>query len=103
MNTNAKKRPDKKRHTTELPGNQNALFSVPLSRWETYELAKQRFRDGSPPEVFFEPRADGKDIQNLEPGANQAGRRYDTDGISPTVPTAGGQAYPYDSSTKSSP
>ena len=48
------------------------------------------FRDGSPPEVFFERGTDGKDIQNLEPGANQAGRRYDTSGLSPTIPTASG-------------
>lgn len=62
-------------------------FGVPQNRERVFVVGT---RNGSPREVFFEPSADGKDIQNLEPGANQAGRRYDTDGISPTVPTAGG-------------
>lgn len=69
-------------------------FGVPQNRERIFVVG---FRDGCPPEVFFERGTDGKDIQNLEPGANQANRRYDTSGISPTVPTAGGgQTHPDD-------
>jgi site-specific DNA-cytosine methylase len=32
----------------------NVLFSVPLTRWERYEISRQYFREGSPQEVFFE-------------------------------------------------
>ena len=62
-------------------------FGVPQNRERIFVIG---FRDSCPPEVFFERGANTKDIQNLEPGANQAGRRYDTKGISPTIPTAGG-------------
>lgn len=62
-------------------------FGVPQNRERIFVVG---FRDGSPPEVFFERGTDGKDIQNLEPGASQTNRRYDTTGISPTIPTAGG-------------
>ena len=62
-------------------------FGVPQNRERIFVIGT---RGECGREVFFEQGTNGKDIQNLERGANQAGRRYDTKGISPTIPTAGG-------------
>ncbi len=62
-------------------------FGVPQNRERIFVIGTRGERG---PEIFFEQGTNGKDIQNLERGANQAGRRYDTKGISPTIPTAGG-------------
>jgi|SRR3990167_266417 len=73
-------------------------FGIPQNRERIFVVGT---REGSPKEVFFEPSTNRKDIQNLEHGAGQANRRYDTAGISPTIPTAGGGAtYPDDSGRK---
>ena len=94
-------------------------FGVPQNRERVFVCG---FRDGSPPEVFFERGNDAENsggsgretipairathyksddnqpvILNQNPGANQADRFHDPDGISPTIPTAGGgQTYPDD-------
>lgn len=62
-------------------------FGVPQNRERVFVIGT---RGECGREVFFEQGTNGKDIQNLERGANQAGRRYDTKGIAPTIPTAGG-------------
>ena len=62
-------------------------FGVPQNRERVFVIGT---RGGSGPEVFFDRGAESKDIQNLEPGADQASRLYDTEGVSPTIPTAGG-------------
>lgn len=62
-------------------------FGVPQNRERVFVIGT---RGECGPEVFFERGTEQKDIQNLEPGADQASRLYDTDGVSPTIPTAGG-------------
>ena len=44
---------------------QNVLFSVPLTRWERYYLAVQRFRNESPKGVFFESESSQRDFPSL--------------------------------------
>lgn len=62
-------------------------FGVPQNRERVFVIGTR----GLPGrEVFFERGANTKDIQSLVRGAGQAGRRYDTRGISPTIQTAGG-------------
>lgn len=41
---------------------QNVLFSISLTRWERYQIARRYFREESPKEVFFEPK-DSKQIE----------------------------------------
>lgn len=62
-------------------------FGVPQNRERIFVVGT---REGSPKEVFFEPSADGKNIENLQPGAGQADRIHNPAGLSPTIPTAGG-------------
>lgn len=66
---------------------QNVLFSVPLTRWERYCLALQRFREGSPKEVFFEPKDSrtSYDTEDSVPEIGQANRVYGENGHAPAL------------------
>ena len=61
-------------------------FGVPQNRERIFVVGT---REGSPKEVFFEPSADGKNLEQLV-GGSQGKRVYGTDGIGQTQSSGGG-------------
>ena len=71
-------------------------FGVPQNRERVFVVGY--FGNECPKEVFFEPQANGKDIQNLTPENSQHYRTYSTGGVAPTLQSQSGwssQKHPF--------
>jgi site-specific DNA-cytosine methylase len=114
---NEENRSIEKGDSIESSRNQDVLCPISLSRWERYEESKRSFRDGCPPEVFFERGANAITtpteklsepisnclrtnysnghsnetyIRQLNNPTHSNNRLYSEEGISPSLNTAQG-------------
>lgn len=62
-------------------------FGVPQNRERIFVVG---FRDGSPREVLFESRANGKNLSEITQGVSDAQRIYNTDGLAKSQKALGG-------------
>ena len=62
-------------------------FGVPQNRERIFVVG---FRDGSPREIFFESRTNGKNLSEITQGVSDAQRIYNTDGLVKSQKALGG-------------
>jgi len=72
------------------PKNKIPLLQLPLSRWESYKIAKGHLGNECFREIFFEQEDGGKNLREFTKNASQGYRVYDQDGIACTQASQAG-------------